>query len=168
MSFGFPFPSDRLALARTDFCESPDAMTRPHWTQRTCMLRARQCATHVQATGDRAWARRAAPALGELVAAGEVTGWGGAAGCVHARAQGACGLLGTRDPDYRRQLWRQVGRPRAEALYRAVEGSSEGSSQGEDQADARGDGPTPLQGAPFGSRQWVAQHYAAEAPGWMW
>lgn len=149
----FPFPSDRLALARTDFCEAPSVVRHAaSWDQKICQLRARQCATHIQATGDRAWAHRAAAPLNGLVAPGEIEGWVGAPGQVKARASGACGLLGAREPEYRDELWQTLGRPRAEIMYRAVGG---------EQADEAADSPAQLQTTPLGSRGWLLQELAS-------
>ena len=86
----------------------------------TCGLRARQCGSHVQATGDAAWAQRAGHVLGGLLAAPGLTAWSREA-CPAAAAAGICNLL-TAPPGYSRQLWDGLGARREAAVYEAVQG----------------------------------------------
>lgn len=93
MSSGFPFPSDRLALARSDFCEDPDASARTSWDATSCHIRARQCATHVQSTGDRRWAHKVIEPISHLLAPARVETWRATPGYVQGSALGGCQLM---------------------------------------------------------------------------
>jgi hypothetical protein len=151
MSFGFPFPSDRLALARSDFCEDPDASARTSWDARTCHLRARQCATHVQAAGDQHWARRAVEPIGDLLAPARVERWRPTTGHAQGSARGGCQLLALSGAAGEALGAGVVGPARIREAYGRVAGDRVPSS-----ADTEALVPTRA----WGSRAWFAREYA--------
>jgi hypothetical protein len=105
----FPFPDDRTALARLDWCRAgePD-----DYDGLSCALRARMCGAHVQASGNPAWASLSGPAFSELLAAAHVEQW---SPCPEGKVSGACGLLFT--DRYGPALWKEFGHERETRLY---------------------------------------------------
>lgn len=146
---GYPFPADRLALARLDFCLDPSTvLLDASQDALTCTLRARQCGSHVVASEDADWNRRAMPSIYELVGAPRVDRWGGTPTCARTQVSGVCSLLATEDA-FRDSLWNRVGRPREVALYQSVQGETPEPLPAVNALGANG----------FGSKRWMAEHY---------
>jgi hypothetical protein len=156
MSHGFPFPSDRLALARSDFCEDPDAAAAEPWDARSCQLRARQCATHVQSTGDRAWARRA---VGPVLEPAKVQSWRATEGCRDASVRGACSLLALQG-DETDALWRSAAATRIRTLYERAHAGAGGGGQPTPESI-----PLELRGTLRESGAWWQQEYVKAIAG---
>jgi hypothetical protein len=105
----FPFPDDATALARLDWCRSGSA---EDFDGLSCVLRARMCSQHVQATGNKAWAASAAPVFSELLSAARVKEW---TPCPEGDVAGVCGMLMT--SRYGPPLWQGAGFARERRLY---------------------------------------------------
>ena len=108
----FPFPDDRTALARLDWCRAGEAQD---YDGLSCALRARMCGAHVQASGNPAWASLAAPAFSELLAAAQVEKW---SPCPEGQVSGTCGVLFT--DRYGPALWTEFGHERETKLYNDI------------------------------------------------
>ena len=109
---GFPFQDDRIAMARLDWCRAGDDTD---CDGLSCILRARMCAAHVQASENPGWAQLAAPAFAGLLAAAKVDSW---TPCPEGRVSGTCGLLLA--DRYGPALWKALGAKREAALYESV------------------------------------------------
>ena len=109
---GFPFPSDRIALGRLDWCRAGAA---DDTDGLSCVLRARMCAAHIEATQNAAWGAAATPVLSELLAAAKVQSW---SACPEGQVSGTCGLLFA--DRYGPPLWQAFGHEREEVLYDAL------------------------------------------------
>ena len=140
---GFPFPADRQAAARMDWC-APSIDAAGCSDALSCTLRARQCGSHIQATGDQAWAARAGPALEPLVAHPALLGWSRDRACPQVAAAGVCHLL-TATGGYGGELWDAFGRARESAAYEAIVGSTRPRAEGAE--GEREDGPDERQPA---------------------
>lgn len=143
---GYPFQQDALALARWDYCMSPDAV--PELSDPlTCSLRARQCGSHIASTGDRAWIGAASGPLTELLEPAIVTGWAGGRRCLASASKGTCNLMTSER--YGTDLWHAVGRTRAREAYAKASGMNVPPSPPE----------SVMHPVPFGSRAWLIAHY---------
>jgi hypothetical protein len=105
----FPFPDDRIALGRLDWCragkgDDVDGLS--------CVLRARMCAAHIEATQNAAWNATATPTFAELLAAAKVQSW---SACPEGQVSGTCGLLFA--DRYGPPLWKAFGHERETRLY---------------------------------------------------
>lgn len=109
---GFPFPDDRIAMGRLDWCRPGAAGDSDGLS---CILRARMCAAHIEATQNAAWGAAAAPVFSELLAAAKVQSW---SACPEGQVSGTCGLLLT--DRYGPPLWEAFGHKREEALYEGL------------------------------------------------
>jgi hypothetical protein len=151
MSFGFPFPSDKLAMARMDFCATPNSVildANPDFL--SCNLRARQCGSYINSTQDHKWASTAGPSLHQIVGPAVIERWGGTKDCVSAETSGVCNLLSTFEPDsYQDELWTTFGRPRAINLYEQIEGG----------VHKQLPKIAPLGPRNFATRSWMAANY---------
>lgn len=121
---GYPFPDDRLALARLDYC-SPVGCS----NALSCSIRARQCGSHLQASGDEKKILSAGPVLNTLLGPPDITAWEGA--CPSVSATGVCNLL-TADR-FADDLWYAFGEPRMKSLYSTLAGERTASPLGTDQ-----------------------------------
>lgn len=108
----FPFPDDRTALARLDWCRAGEAQDSDGLS---CVLRARMCGAHVQASNNPAWASLSGPAFSELLAAAQVENW---SPCPEGKVSGTCGLLFA--DRYGPALWKAFGHEREEKLYKDI------------------------------------------------
>lgn len=143
---GFPFQHDSLALARWDYCLSPYAVPETN-DPLSCSLRARQCGSHIASTGNRAWARKAAGPLSELLEPGQVTGWAGGPKCLASDTRGTCGLLTSER--YGNDLWSSIGKARAQQAYAEVSGM----------AVPPAPSLSTMHPVPFASLEWLITHY---------
>lgn len=106
---GFPFPDDRIALGRLDWCRPGQAGDQDALS---CILRARMCAAHVQASRNPEWASIANPVFQNLLSAAKVEKW---SPCPQGSVSGTCGLLlGDR---YGPSMWKAFGEERERRLY---------------------------------------------------
>ena len=127
---GYPFPADRQAAGRLDWCgESGGGQAA------LCVLRARQCGSHISATGDAAWAERAGPVLSRLLAPPSLSSWRPGP-CFEASGQGVCGLLAASAPEAP-QLWSTLGAPREKAIYDEALGGGPTTASPGDGAELR-------------------------------
>ena len=108
----FPFPDDRIALGRLDWCRAGKA---DDYSGLSCILRARMCAAHIQATKNPDWGTMAKPALSELLSVAKVKSW---TPCPQGDVSGTCGMLLT--DRYGPPLWEAFGLQREQALYEAI------------------------------------------------
>jgi hypothetical protein len=109
---GFPFPDDRIGMARLDWCRAGRA---DDYSGLSCILRARMCAAHVQATQNPGWAATASTAFSELLAAAKVQSW---TPCPEGDVSGTCGLLLA--DRYGPPLWKTFGHEREARLYEDI------------------------------------------------
>lgn len=109
---GFPFPDDRIAIGRLDWCRAGSADDADGLS---CVLRARMCAAHIQATQNAAWASSANPVFSELLSAAKVQSW---TPCPEAEVSGVCGMLLT--DRYAPPLWAAFGHEREEGYYESI------------------------------------------------
>lgn len=108
----FPFPDDRIGLARLDWCRAGD---KRDYDGLSCVLRARMCSAHVQASQNPAWDALANPAFAELLSAARVNSW---TPCPEGSVSGTCGMLLTER--YGPPLWQAFGHERETALYHDI------------------------------------------------
>ena len=109
---GFPFPDDRIAMGRLDWCRAGGAEDADGLS---CVLRARMCAAHIQATQNTAWSAVANPVFSELLSAAAVQSW---TPCPEAEVSGVCGMLLT--DRYGPPLWKALGHGREERYYENI------------------------------------------------
>jgi hypothetical protein len=151
---GYPFPRDRLALARLDYCSLPDLVPSSAsgaGDDLSCQLRARQCATYLSQTADASEQSRAAALLTDIVQPADTTAWGGAPGCLSGSFRGGCALLSSRY--YGDDLWRSSGAPKVREAYRQIWSRPLGPEVAAEHAVPR---------AGFASSASVARQYARE------
>lgn len=150
---GFPFQADALALARWDYCQSPDEVPE-NQSLIACALRARQCGSHIAATGNQPWSSNANAMLGGLLEPVSITGWRGSSSCVDLDVPtGVCGLLASER--YGPSMWKSVGKERAEFLNRAILGAKTGQKPKPPPAQADSQIEPPV----FGSTEWMMMNY---------
>ena len=113
----YPFPEDRLALARTDKCWPAENLSYQE-SALSCQLGARSCASYLAATRDNRLQTQATEPLLRSVQGTEITGWLG--GSVHQimDASGGCQVLSA-DDRFRQGLWEHFG-------YNTVANSAQG------------------------------------------
>ena len=99
-------------MSRLDWCRAGAAND---YDGLSCVLRARMCAAHIEASGNEAWAAGATPQFNELLSAANVQKW---TSCPEAEVGGTCGLLMTRR--YGPPLWNALGHEREKALYERI------------------------------------------------
>ena len=109
---GFPFPDDRLALSRLDYCT-----TRHCDDVLSCTLRARQCGSYLQNSADEKTIERAIPVLQNILAPPVITEWQGA--CPMVAADGVCNLLTSNKNAA--ELWKAFGKERLDNFYAVLE-----------------------------------------------
>jgi hypothetical protein len=109
---GFPFPDDRIAMGRLDWCRAGGAEDADGLS---CVLRARMCAAHIQASQNAAWAASANPVFSELLSAASVESW---TPCPEAQVSGVCGMLLT--DRYGPPLWEAFGHDREKRYYERI------------------------------------------------
>uniref|UniRef100_A0A6C0C2D5 Uncharacterized protein n=1 Tax=viral metagenome TaxID=1070528 RepID=A0A6C0C2D5_9ZZZZ len=108
----FPFPDDRIALSRLNWCRNG---AETDYDGLSCVLRARMCQSHIDASNNSAWAMHSSQAFGELLAAANVAEW---TACPQGNVSGICGLLlGDR---YAAPLWRKFGHDREQKAYHSI------------------------------------------------
>ena len=109
----FPFPDDRVALQRLNWCRRE---TQAHDTEAlSCILRARMCADHIDATGDSKTMQRAVPSINQILSAAEVKTWDA---CGQGEVSGVCGLL--LDKQHGSALWSNAGAEREHQAYNHI------------------------------------------------
>ena len=104
----FPFPDDKTAIARLDWCRSGSG---DDYDALSCVLRARMCASHIQAAQDQKWSSATAPKFASLLSAPSVQAWA----TKDQKINGVCGLLSSEDRS--KMLWDTVGRAREQTVY---------------------------------------------------
>ena len=108
----FPFPDDRIAMGRLDWCRPGKS---DDYSGLSCILRARMCAAHIQATQNAGWAAVANPAFSELLSAAKVHSW---TPCPEGDVSGTCGMLLA--DRYGPPLWKAFGHERETKLYQDI------------------------------------------------
>ena len=108
----FPFPDDRLALSRLNWCRRG---SKTDYDGLSCILRARMCSAHIEASENPDWGRMSAGAFGELLSAAQVNQWDA---CPEGSVTGVCGMLLTER--YAAPLWQVFGHQREERAYESI------------------------------------------------
>lgn len=116
----FPFPMDKLAMARQDFCMAPENLSYNE-TQLTCSLNARQCGSYIASTRDPDIANTAGEPLLRSLQQPSISGWLGTDYLQLIDGTMGCAALGASE-QYRQSLWNKIG-------YRTVENSAKGAQE---------------------------------------
>jgi hypothetical protein len=109
---GFPFPDDGLAMSRLDWCRAGSAKD---YDGLSCVLRAKMCAAHINATKNKVWGSLANPVFQRLLEAPKIEQW---TSCPEVVANGTCGLLLT--DRYQKPLWETLGSAREREAYASI------------------------------------------------
>ena len=116
-----PFPPDKLAQMRQDFCINPENLSRSQ-DLLSCSLSAKQCGSYISAINDPLVANSAIEPLSRTMEGLSITGWLG--NDVHQVLDGvgACSTLAVNDK-YRSGLWNDMGYSSVKNAYIGVQNS---------------------------------------------